>query len=160
MFAIPLQRKTNKRSMNTYQVTLKQIAVMSHKIVSHRIYKNEYQKSFIMFLAGAFKSEETEKVLTVYGITDEVAESIMSLMYKSESECKELFPQFHTIEDERKAYQYAVRKALNEIRDATCQLFSSDAYKGLTQEQRNEFNSEENIHAVSEFTINQLKCNK
>ena len=133
---------------------------MSHKIVSHRIFKNEYQKSFIMFLAGVFKSEETETILTVYGITEDVAESIMSLMYKRESECKEVFPQFHTIEDERKPYQDAVRKALNEIRDATSHLFSSDAYNCLTQEERNELNAEENIHAVVVFTNNQLKLYK
>ena len=69
---------------------------MTHKIVSLRVYKDEYQKSFILFLAKSFKNEQSEKIITLYGITEEVAEAIMSLQYKSEEAIAQVFPQFRT----------------------------------------------------------------
>lgn len=104
---------------------------MTHKIVSLRVFKDEYQKSFILFLAKSFKNEQSEKIITLYGITEEVAEAIMSLQYKSEYAIAQVFPQFRTLKNEQDTCKAEIIAAFESMRDAMLRLYNSDAWQGL-----------------------------
>lgn len=108
---------------------------MTHKIVSLRVYKDEYQKSFVLFLSKSFQSEETDNVLTLTGITEEVANSIISLQFKGELEIQKVFPQYQTLYDVEMAYRKKVIKAFGEMRDALIELSMSDAFKSLSKDE-------------------------
>lgn len=108
---------------------------MTHKIVSLRVYKDEYQKSFILWLAKTFQNEQTDTVLTLTGITEEVAQSIMSLMYKSELEIQKVFPQFRTLYDVEAEARDKILRAFETMRDALIEATMSDAFKGLSKEE-------------------------
>lgn len=108
---------------------------MTHKIVSLRVYKDEYQKSFILWLAKTFQCEQTEKILTLTGITEDVAQSIMSLMFKSELEIQKVFPQFRTLYDVEAEARNKILRAFEEMRNALIEVTMSDAFKSLSKEE-------------------------
>lgn len=111
---------------------------MTHKIVSLRVYKDEYPKSFILFLSRCFKNTETENAIILEGITEEVATSIMSLMFHSEGEIQKVFPQYKTLYDVEMECRIKILKAFEDMRDAIIELSTTDPYKVLSDNERAE----------------------
>ena len=71
-----------------------------------RIYKNEFDPAYINYLKVNYEVEsETEKVLELTGIDEQVEDAIHEAMFKSYDELIELLPgQFSRFEDEVAAF--------------------------------------------------------
>lgn len=94
-----------------------------------RLYKDEYNQSFLEFLKVKYECCENQKTISFVCTTDECLK-ISSLMYKDEKECKEVFPEFLTYDDEIAKLQSTLDDIYSSARDSILKFIDSPAFKG------------------------------
>lgn len=93
------------------------------------IYRNEYNAAFVIFLARKYNSERTERTVTLYGLTEEECDLIMSLMYKEAEDCALAYPEFNTITEEVDALYSDISKEARNMIDRVLAFYNSPAMK-------------------------------
>lgn len=103
---------------------------MEANTFSYSIYKNEYESTMIEFFKQTFEVEdETEQIVTFTNLSQADCMNMAACMFKTVKNCKAIFPNVKTIEEEVAAAFDQMKELKSQMCDALLKVMNSAAFK-------------------------------